>query len=119
MATCNGLERLKTTVFNVFNVLRNRNEKKRINPDNPLTQKLPPKIVSRQSKALFLDKMGSITEMKTDKLICSKYILVSVKKYRLSKSINSFRNVIIIKDTILYHFWEFEYCYNQSYSEFL
>lgn len=60
----------------------------------------------------------NIIEMETDELICSEYVIVSVKEYMLSMCINSFRNFAIIKDMILYHFWEFEYFYNQSHSEF-
>ena len=60
----------------------------------------------------------NIIEMETDELICSEYVIVSVKEYKLSMCINSFRNFSIIKDMILYHFGEFEYFYNQSHSEF-
>jgi len=60
----------------------------------------------------------NITEMERDELICSEYVIVSMKEYMLSMCINSFRNFAIITDLNLYHFWEFEYCYNQSHSEF-
>lgn len=36
--------------------------------------------------------------------------MVSVKERRLSKTLTSCKNFIIIEDMILYHFWEFEYC---------
>ena len=45
--------------------------------------------------------MMNITEMETDELICSEYVIVSVKEYMLSMCINSFRNFAIIKDMIL------------------
>ena len=54
--------------------------------------------------------MGSITVMGTEELVCSKFPMVSVKEYRLSKNITSLKNLLKLKILFYIIFGEFECC---------